>query len=174
MSEANIKPAFTELREKIRNHPLIQTEIPIEHALSLPLPTKRWGEPAYAVFASPACRIKGEPQKQGAPDRWFLIDPDSMKILLYARYATIPFSEIAWESVILPQMTLGISELRDRLEKVADRLNELAPQFFEGVDGNNEEKAELNRLLEVIIPQPLFAQYQALVPDFFAWLKSQA
>ena len=65
---------YSEARKRQRNHCLRQSEIPVEHAISLPLPTKRWGKPSYAYFASPSLRSPGHPVEQGAPDRWWVTD----------------------------------------------------------------------------------------------------
>ena len=52
---------YGEIRQRQRTHVLRQTEVPVDHAVSLPLPTLRWGRPAYACFASPAIRRPGQP-----------------------------------------------------------------------------------------------------------------
>ena len=56
MSSSTTLLSYQEFRKRQATHMLRQTEIPVEHAISLPLPTLRWNRPAYIAFASPAIR----------------------------------------------------------------------------------------------------------------------
>src|SRR5215470_12331995 len=85
--------SFSQIRERQKTHPLRQSEVPVEHAVSLPLPTKRWGEPAYAFFASPAFRIPGKPVEQGPPDRWWAVKAHGGAIMIYALWSVVRYTE---------------------------------------------------------------------------------
>jgi hypothetical protein len=163
---------FTEVRDRMRNHPLRVSEVPVEHAVSLPLPTKRWMEPCYAFFASPALRRPGQPVEQGAPDRWWAMSAHGGRIIIYALAKALPLADEAnWETVTLPLMSLTIEELKQVLKHIEELLNELAPSFFAGEAGNTQTRKALAAALLDHLPQPLVPQYRALAPDFFAWLE---
>jgi hypothetical protein len=75
-----------QLYDRIRSsagHPAQRLQLPVEHFRSLPLPTLRWGAPAYASFAAPAVRTPGLPLRLGTPDRWWLVDADRVELAAY-------------------------------------------------------------------------------------------
>jgi hypothetical protein len=147
------------------------SEVPVEHSVSLPLPTQRWGEPSYAFFASPALRRPGQPVEQGAPDRWWAMSAQGGRIVIYALSKTVPFADsVNWGTVTLPSVSLTIEELKYALKNIEDLLNELAPSFFAGEVGNTQTRRALAAALLEHLPDPLLPQYRALAPDFFSWL----
>lgn len=159
-----------EIRDRMRRHPLRESEIPVEHAVSFPLPTKRCETPGYAFFASPATRRAGEPVLQGAPDRWWILSARSGQLLIYALWDIHPFAEGPWGSEQLPPVSATIVELRQALTEVEEAIDSLAPDFFEGRPGDGARRLMLLRKLSEILPAPLLPQYRALTPDFFQWL----
>src|SRR5215472_6633662 len=83
--------------------PLLFTEVvPVEYAVSLPLPTRRWTRPAYAAFASPARYQPDQPVLQAPPDRWWIADARSGNLVLLAYWDILPFATITWKSITLP------------------------------------------------------------------------
>lgn len=169
-------PRWLSYRELLRRqsiHALRESDVPVEHAISLGLPTRRWLGPAYAFFASPAVRRPGEPAEQKAPDRWWVLDARTAHLILYALAAVLPFAEgKEWVAVKLPPATLSLEQQRAAHDRLAGSLDHLAPLFFRGEPGPPEERKELADALATMIPEPLAPQYRALVPDFFAWLEA--
>jgi hypothetical protein len=156
-----------------RTGALRQSEIPTEHAVSVALPTKRWGDPAYAYFASPALRTPAQPMRQGAPDRWWLIDAHSGRLIIYALWKIFPFAQgVDWPTVALPEVTLDISALEEKMQTLSLLIDVLAPAFFADKPEDRATKQALVELLTVILPAPLLPQYHALTPDFFSWLNA--
>jgi hypothetical protein len=163
---------YSELRERQKSNVLMRTEVPIEHAVSLPLPTLQWGEPAYAYFAAPALRSPDAPMQQSAPDRWWLLAAHGGRLLLYALAKSLAFpGGQVFEPVTLPRMSMSREELRNSLKTMEELLDALAPQFFAGEPGDQVMRRNLAAMLGEMLPQPLQPQYRALVPDFFAWLE---
>jgi hypothetical protein len=163
---------FKEVRERLKTHALRVTEIPVEHAISLPLPTKRWGGPGYALFASPALRRPGQPLEQGAPDRWWVIDAFTGRLLVYAMAKAIPIDEkSALTTVSIPPLAGSVEEARRGATRVEELLDRLSPDFFRGEAGDQTARGELKQALGTALPPALQLQHRALVPDFFAWLE---
>ena len=163
--------SYSDIRQKQRNSPLRQSEIPVEHAVSLPMPTLRFETPAYAGFSAPAVRRPQEPVQQGAPDRWWAVDARNGHLLLYSHTPTVPIAAGAnWQKVTLPPVVKTVDDLRQTLAQIEEKMNGLVPAFFAGESGDKAGRAELARLLSEILPDPLIPQYRALAPDFFTWL----
>jgi hypothetical protein len=164
--------SYAELRELQKSHVLIHSEVPTEHAISLPLPTIRWGEPSYAYFAAPALRRPQEPMRQGAPDRWWVLAAHGGRLMVYALTKSIPFpSNDAFEAQTLPRVAISRDELRQSLKTMEGLLETLTPRFFAGEAGDAIERRNLGAMLAEHLPKPLQPQYRALVPDFFDWLE---
>jgi hypothetical protein len=164
--------SYAELRERQKSHVLIRSEVPLEHAVSLPLPTLAWGEPAFAYFASPALRRPDEPMQQGAPDRWWVVGAYGGRGLVYALAKAVPFPLGAqFETVTLPRISISRDELRQSLKAVESALDSLAPRFFAHEPGDAAERKQLGAMLTELLPKPLQPQYRALAPDFFSWLE---
>jgi hypothetical protein len=143
----------------------------------------RWGEPGYALFASPASTPPAKPGQPGtadqsvelgAPDRWWVIDAHGSHLILYALWNVMPFAEgVAWSPVTLAPTSLGdkaLQEARVRQQRLEHLLNELAPEFFMERPGESIERRALAEALAAYLPRQLMPQYRALVPDFFAWV----
>jgi hypothetical protein len=163
---------YSELREQQKSHVLIRSEVPIEHAISLPLPTIRWGEPSYAYFAAPALRRPQEPMRQSAPDRWWVVAAHGGRLMVYALTKSIPFpSDAAFEAVTLPRVAMSREELRQSLKTMEGKLESLTPHFFAGEPGDPMERGSLGSMLAELLPKPLQPQYRAVAPDFFEWLE---
>ena len=133
--------SYSDVRQRQRNSPLRQSEIPVEHAVSLPMPTLRFGTPVYAGFASPAQRQPQQPMRQNPPDRLGAVDARSGHLLLYASTTVFPIAADAhWETVTLPPAESSVEELRQGLAQIEAKLNGLAPAFFAGEAGDKAER----------------------------------
>ncbi len=167
---------YATLRKHQGSSAFRMAEIPIEHSISLGLPTLRWGRPAYAFFAGPALKRRGQPVQQGVPDRWWAVDPRSEHLLAYALVVALPFAEgdasSTWATVTLPQPDATVEHLRERLATIDAMMDTLAPRFFEREPVSRSARAALAEILIAHIPAPLLAPYRALTPDFWAWLEA--
>jgi hypothetical protein len=164
---------YTQIRQRLQEHPLRQTEIPIEHAVSLPVPTMRWGEPAYAFFASPAERKPGQPIRQGPPDRWWAFRALGGELLVYSLSTVYPFTrDQAWMSIDVPPAATSVAVLQQMLKDILEMADTVTPAFFSGEPGDHEVRVALARVLFLFLPPVLLDQYRALGPDFFQWLEA--
>lgn len=163
---------YSDLRQRERSLELHKTEMPIEHDKSLPMPSLRWGLPLYACFASPALLRPGQPKEVGAPDRWWLVDAQHGRLLLYARWQVLPYAQnVQWKSVILPLEKRTIAELKTLISQIEQLLNTAVPVFFAGSFLDQPTRTALLAALHAYIPVPIWAYYQTLTPDFFAWMQ---
>jgi hypothetical protein len=165
--------SYADIRARQRTHTLRQTEVPVEHTVSLPLPTLRWVRPAYACFASPAIRRPGQPAEQDPPDRWWAVDARTGHLVAYALWSAVPFATgVAWGRVSLPTPAGGIAALQSLMQTVELLMESLAPDFFDGQPGDPQARRALAEALDAVITEPLRPQVQALAPDFSAWLQA--
>ena len=165
--------SLTEIRKRWSVHGMRRSDIPVEHYLSLPLPTTRWGEPGYTSFASPALRRPGQPPQIGTPDRWWALSAQGGGLLIYALWRVLPYAEeVQWTSVTLPPVARTVPEQQQELEVLEDLLNGLAPPFFTGEAGEGAVRRAAADLLKAHVPAPLLPWYRALTPDFFTWLEA--
>jgi hypothetical protein len=164
---------YRQVRERQRTHPIRLAEVPVESALSLPMPTLRWGVPAYAQFAAPAVRLPEKPSEQGPPDRWWAVDARSGHLLVYARTQAIPFApDRAFETVTLPPTGHSLDAMREILAELDTSMEAVAPEFFAGRPGAADLRSRAAERLRSAIPAPVFPRYRALAPDFVSWLEA--
>lgn len=150
-----------------------ESEIPVDHGVSLGLPTCRWSNPGYAFFASPALRRPGLPVEQEPPDRWWVLEARTGRLIIYALSTAVSFSSgAAWGSVTLPATSRSLQDAIAEQARVGEFFDRLAPAFFQGRTADPSWRQGLSAALSHLIPEPLRAQYEALAPDFFAWLKA--
>src|SRR5918995_6847373 len=91
---------YTELKKRLANNALRLSEVPEEHFVSLPLPTRRWVGGAYASFASPARRQPGRPLELDPPDRWWAASARGGAIAVYALQTAVPYADVTgWNAV---------------------------------------------------------------------------
>lgn len=146
-------------------------EVPVEHAVSLPMPTKRTGSPGFAHFAAAAARDPEGPTKMSPPDRWWVIDAKRGRLLIYALSSVSTFAaESEFHPVVLDGATKTVDELRDLHSKLEAAIDDLLGDFFTGNAGDAAARAAARGLLESAIPEPLTPVYRNLAPDFFDWL----
>ncbi len=77
-----------------------------------------------------------------------------------------------WQTVAIPEEHRTIRQIKNDLAEIDVLLEGLAPSFFVGERGEDNEREHLRSLLSHHIPDVLKPQYRALTPDFFAWLES--
>jgi len=112
--------SYLELRKRQRVYYLYQYEVPEEHFVSLPLPTRRGGEPTYACFASPALRRPGKPLELDPPDRWWLIDASTGHLLIYTLTTISHFAPGAsWSAVTVPPISRSLVEQKALVSDLA-------------------------------------------------------
>jgi hypothetical protein len=152
-----------------RKHPLRLSEIPVEHAISLPLPTMTFGGHDYVQFAAPAVREPGQPTRQGAPDRWWAFEAQGGRLRFYALVAARPFGHGFSESIVSsPVKTMD--ELRAGHAEFEAAMEGVARDFFAGAPRDAAKRETLAAALRIVIPPDILPQYQAAAPDFFTWL----
>ena len=167
--ESTTTLSYSDISQRERAHPLLMAEVPDEYDVSLPLPSWRWGVAAYACFAGPAVRRPRQPKEVGAPDRWWLLDARTARLVLYAYCRVMPFAPDAhWDRVTLPPETRSLASVKELAATVERLMNEAAPVFLAG--GPPPASTALAEALRAYVPGLLWSRYQALTPDFFAWL----
>lgn len=168
--ELSLRPSASALRAAVFPR---ESEVPSGYAVSLALPTRRWFGPGFAYFASPATRRPGEPVQQKSPDRWWVVDAHTGRVIAYALVAAIPFHEgLPWGDVQWTASSASIPQQRDAYERLAIVIDRIAPFFFRGETLPSAERKALTDVLAELIPAALMVQYRALVPDFFSWLEA--
>ena len=162
---------YAQARKAFSEHVVRRAEVPVEHMISLPMPTTRWGGvPGYAGFACPARRRPGEPLTVSAPDRWWALGARRGELLAYARTAALPFGTLPpAERVTLPPVTRPVAAILEDL-RVLDEAMERAigpsstvsrvtPRFAGTCGRSTARRCPRNPPL---VP--------SAYPDFFTWL----
>lgn len=161
---------YSEFRKRQHSHFLHQYEIPTNYYISLPMPTRRFGVPAYVFFACPTSIRPGQPVNVDKPEMWGAIDAQKGKILLYAQTKVLPFSKQQFEKCIFPKISQSVEDQEALLHSLENVLTEAANLFFhnKAIDANLQ--VSLKEILGSYLPQIIFPFYQAVSPDFFEWL----
>lgn len=146
-------------------------EVPVEFAVSLPMPTLRWGTAAFAHFAAPAIREPEGPTTQASPDRWWMIDARNAHLIVYALCDVVAFAtNTKFDRAIIHSEGVTIEHIRERHQQLDQAMNDVVPQFFAGQAGAQDSRRHVAALLVAVIPQSLMPIYRSLTPDFFNWL----
>jgi hypothetical protein len=154
-----------------RQNDLLKFVVPVEDAVSLPLPTLRCHAPGFASFASAAVRTPGQPAERDVPSRWWVLDAKNGELLLYAVTQAAPFSDgNAWKPIAVQSRFASIAEMKKTQQEIEGLVDELAPLFFAHQQADAEKRTALLDALNRYVSPELMPQYQALVPDFFKWL----
>src|SRR5262249_49277433 len=105
------------VRTFMRDHYLRRSEIPMEHLVSLPMPTLRYGEPAFALHACATVREASGTQSCRPPDRHWAIAAHTKTLLFYARTSILPLAAPGetWASVTLEQPAASVKAMAERL-----------------------------------------------------------
>lgn len=173
-----VPPAVTLLgyaraRADFATHQLRVGDIPVEHEISLPVPTLRFGAPGYAGFAGPARRRPGQPLRLGAPDRWWVLGAARRGLLVYARTTAVPFTAgpLRPDWAELPPVTRDLDAIEEDLRLLDSLAQRAVPEFFDGRPGDAALRADLAAVLTAHVTPQITDWYRALTPDFFAWLE---
>jgi hypothetical protein len=161
---------YAEFRQQQYTHFLYQYEIPTEYYVSLPMPTRRFGTPAYVLFSSPSSAHPGQLVSVDVPQMWWTIDAQRAKILLYAQTNILPFSKQKFERCTLPKVDRSLDEQEALLQTLENLLTEAANIFFQNETVEINLQTSLRENLRSYLPQVIFPLYQAISPDFFEWL----
>lgn len=169
---------YARMRKEAGEHAVRRAEVPVEHSISLPMPTTRWTVPGYAGFASPALRAPRQPLRLRQPDRWWLFDASYGQLLAYGRTSVLPFGyEQAWpaqETVTLPAVTRPVAAVLEDLRVLDETMERAIGPFFSSEPGDAGLRADLAAIISEQAGAPeVLGWYRALVPDFFHWLGRQ-
>ncbi len=164
---------YDKVREQFPSQALVEYEVPLEHYVSAPLPTLRWGAPAYAAFAAPALRDPFGPMEMDPPDRWWAVDAVRLRLLAYALTSAVPFSDEApGDSVVVAPSGRPLGAALEDEKVIASLMDRAAVAFFAAEAGDQGLRAELSALLSLIVPAECADWHRALTPDFFTWLEN--
>ena len=72
---------------------ILNSEVPIQSYVSIPLPTRRFGRAAFASFCCPEHLVIGQKPEVAPPDRWWLFDERAEHLLCYSITAVTPFAQ---------------------------------------------------------------------------------
>ena len=160
---------LAELRGRFRLHPLRLSEIPVEHELSFPLPTLRFGIPAFAWFACLAKRPADAPPEYAPPDRWWALEAAAGRVLIYARTGIHAFGTLSPDTVRVPLPPRTMAEQKAAINVLEQRVTRAAEAFFDGRFDDNV-RSECRAAIATTLPAAFEPWYRALVPDFRTWL----
>jgi hypothetical protein len=171
--QAQTYHAYGAIRSAVGAHPVREAEVPTEGDISLPMPTLRWGMPAYAVFAGPATMMPPEPVELGTPDCWWALDARRLRLLAFAQTEVVPFADNLTPSRVTISAPEGsMDELYDDLDRLGGLMDAAVPAFFAGEPGDPSQRATLLTELTTVHLFEAEPWYRALAPDWFAWLEA--
>ncbi len=160
-------------RKEFTVHPIRRAEIPVEHFISLLMPTRQWAEPGYAGFAAPARRIPGAQLTLYAPDRWWALSAMGGSLLTYSMVRAVPFADgFEPDPVRLPAPARSVAGIEEDLQVIDELMEQAAPAFFAGEMAADTLRADLFEAIRAHVTDELLPWYQALAPDLFAWLRA--
>lgn len=167
---------YEQIRKNFVEHAVRHAEVPIEHAISLPIPTLRWSLPGFAGFAGPAVRVPGRPLRLAPPDRWWALHAEGRHLIGYALIKALPFSDkLGTNEAIVDRPGRSITDLQEDLQLLTQLMDQAVPPFFAGSKaGSKIDPAIGGDLLEVLtahVTDAVTPWYQRLAPDFFQWLE---
>jgi hypothetical protein len=171
MTNTTVLP-YPRVREAFGSHPVRAAEVPVEHAVSLPLPSLRWTVPGFAVFAGPAVRRPGQPPRLGTPDRWWVLDASRAGLVAYNLVTAAPFAaDLPPGPVDVAPTVRSLAETREDLRVFDELLDAAVGDFFAGTAADAGLRRALLDTVTAVLPGGTQPWYEALTPDFFAWLK---
>jgi hypothetical protein len=149
------------------------TDVPMEHSLSLPVPTRRWTRPGFAGFACPVNRVPRQPLRLGPPDRWWAIQAHRPRLLVYGLTAALPFADTAFETVTVDRGDRSLARLAEDLRQLDELMDRVVEPFLAGEPAAATEatlRADLLGVFTANVTEAVLPRYTALAPDFFTWL----
>jgi hypothetical protein len=156
------------------DHFLRRWEIPLEHHLSLPLPTQRYGEPAFAFYACPIVREPPAAPRCRPPDRHWAFSANSGALLFYAQISVLPLAPPgeSWSVVTLEASADTVTALVDQLNALAPIMDRASAAFFDGEGYPHGE--QLAEEFVRTVGRSVLPFYRAMAPDFLGWLMGGA
>jgi len=169
-AERAVRLQWSQMQELMRTHWLRRSDIPAEAAVSLPLPTLRFGGPGFqfhagAMLRDPAGTIRREP-----PDCHWAFAAQGGRLLYYARSRAIPLEPAGagWTAVSMDRPSLDVRALRERFQAFGPIMDQACERFFDGAPA--DFAADLLAELELLAGPPVMPFYRAMAPDFWQWL----
>jgi hypothetical protein len=153
---------------------ILNSEVPIQSYVSIPLPTKRFGRAAFASFSCPEHLVIGQKPQVGPPDRWWLFDERAEHLLCYSITAVTPFAQpmpLPGADGAPPKAT--VDEKARSLAELEALIDGIAPPFFNGGESSREQRLDISLRLSSYVGAELLPYYKALAPDFFDWLDAK-
>jgi hypothetical protein len=167
--------SYRQLRREFAEHPVRQAEVPIEHAISLPVPTRRWSVASFAGFAGPARRAPRQPLRLGAPDRWWAVGTGRGRLVAYGLTAALPFGATAGpELVVVDRTGRSLAGAEEDLRRLDELMDQAAAAFLAGSAGDRLVRSDLLEVFALNVTDAVLPWYRALAPDFFDWLVAEA
>jgi hypothetical protein len=167
--------SYADARRQFGTHPIRISEIPVEHAISLPVPTLRCGVPGYAGFAGAARRVPRAPLQLRRPDRWFVLGAQRGSLVLYALVTAVAFTEeLSPEQVTLPPVTRSLAAVEEDLRMLDTLMDRAAGEFFAARPADKDLATDLLAVLTAYVSPLVMHWYKGLGGDFFRWLEQAA
>ena len=170
---------YAQVRRNQMISPLRTECVPVGHYVSLPLPTRRYGEPGFIAFAAPAQRVAEGPATVGPVDRWWVVAAAGCRPMAYALAGVQPDWTRDIESPSGEPATadaeLTLEERRQALGVLQDVLmsDELLEAFFAGQSFAQDNRRAVLNTLSLLIPAELAPTYRAMASDFLTWLADE-
>lgn len=164
--------SYADALTALDGHPLRRRDVPTEYELSLPVPTRRWATPAFAVFAGAAVRRPHAPKRLAAPDRWWAVDVHRGRLLAYGLTAALPFADTPLSGpVVVPPISRSVDAVAADHDVLARLMDRALPAFLDPATTLPAAlHTDLGRLWDALVPDGCADWYRALAPDFFSWL----
>ncbi len=171
--------SYAAVRQLTHTHSTRQGEVPTEYFVSLPLPTLRFGLPAYACFASASSRrvppvgsIESLEITQQRPDRWWLFSARSEQLLQYAQCQLIDFTDRTLPEHITFTDARQLSDVRLAMKTFDHLMEKVVVSFFRQSPVDYSVHHDLQTVLNQLITPVLLPVYESLAPDFFTYLRA--
>lgn len=162
---------YGEARTLFGTHPIRVSEIPVEYAISLPVPTLRCGAPGYAGFAGAARRAPDTTGQLRPPDRWWVLSAERRALLTYSLTVAVPFTDdLPAEVAVLPPVARSVAEIQEDLRLLDSLMDRAAGEFFAETPADVGLATDLIAVLTALVSKVVMDWYRRLAPDFFGWL----
>jgi hypothetical protein len=140
------------------------------------MPTRRLGFPTWMWFSAPWLVRPGQ-SEIGVPDRWWAIDAKTGRLAAYAREGAVSMlregiGRVAAKDglIALTSSSKAIEEQQSALSRLTAAIDRVAEPFFEDRSAPKSNRNESVEALRAATPSEIMPFYEALTPDFFAWL----
>lgn len=163
--------SYRQVRKEFLDHPVRHAEVPVEHAISLPVPTLRWSLPGYGGFAGPATRAPGQPLRLGTPDRWWALHAEHHRLIGYGLIAAFPFAALGADQVLVDRSGRSVADAHEDLRLLDELMDQVAGSFLAGSASDAALRSDLLEALTTNVTDPILPWYRAFAPDFFSWLE---